>query len=420
MPFSAPASAESTRSKGAAVREQDRAAVHLSSRFLVDLLPMVQRSLEAPDSSFFLLGPRGTGKTTWIGQRFPKAAVYDLLRADEHLRLSRDPSALGRECAALPEKSWIVLDEVQRVPALLDEVQHLMTSRRQRFVLSGSSARKLRRGGANLLAGRAEIKTLFPFTLSELSFERDLGATLEHGLLPLAVASARPRAFLKAYVETYLREEVQAEALVRQIGSFARFLEAAARVNAQVVNVSGIARDAAVARPTVQDYFQILVDTLIGTWLPAWRPKKGVKQVLHPKFYLFDCGVARHLAGYGHLPVHPEERGFLFETLILHELRAHLHYQGLDAPVFFWRTHDGAEVDFVIETERGLVAVEAKSAERWDARSGAGIARLRAEHGPLRAAFGVYCGTRALKDGDLRVLPWKTFLKELGEGTIVG
>jgi predicted AAA+ superfamily ATPase len=379
----------------------------------------VRRRLDAPDSSFFLLGPRGTGKTTWIGQRFPRAIVYDLLRPDEHLRLSREPSAFGKECSERPEGSWIVVDEVQRVPALLDEVQRLMTTRRLRFVLSGSSARKLKRGGANLLAGRAEIRNLFPFTLSELGFERKLDAALEHGMLPLAVESARPRAFLKAYVETYLREEVQAEALVRQIGSFARFLEVAARVNAQVVNVSGLARDAAVARPTVQDYFQILVDTLIATWIPAWRSKKPVKQVLHPKLYFFDCGVTRHLAGYGHLPVHPEERGFLFETQILNELRAHLHYSDLDYPVFYWRTREGVEVAFVVETARGLVAIEAKSVERWDSRFGAGVARLRSEHPKLRAAFGVYCGERALRDGDLRVLPWKKFLEELADGTIV-
>jgi predicted AAA+ superfamily ATPase len=380
---------------------------------------MVQRTLAAPGSSFFLLGPRGTGKTTWIGQRFPTATVYDLLRPDEHVRLARDPAAFGRECEALPEGSWIVVDEVQRVPALLDEVQRLMTARGQRFVLSGSSARKLRRGGANLLAGRAEIRNLFPFTQVELGFERDLESTLEHGQLPLAVTSPRPRAFLKAYVETYLREEVLAEALVRQVGPFARFLEVAARVNGQVVNVTGLARDAQVARPTVQNYFQILVDTLIASWLPAWRAKKSVKQVAHPKLYLFDCGVARHLAGLGHLPVHPEERGCLFETFLLHELRAHMHYSDIDAPIHFWRTHDGTEVDFVVETRHGLVAIEAKSSTRWDPRFGAGLARFRAEHHDVHAAWGVYCGAREIQVGGLRVLPWKLFLQQLAAGVIL-
>jgi predicted AAA+ superfamily ATPase len=380
---------------------------------------MVQRSLPRPEGSFFLLGPRGTGKTTWIGQCFPDTPVYDLLRPDEHLRLARDPAAFGRECAALPERSWIVVDEVQRVPALLDEVQRLMTARRQRFVLSGSSARKLRRGGANLLAGRAEVRSLHPFTHAELGFERGLDETLEHGLLPLAVTGSKPRAFLKAYVETYLREEVLAEAIVRHVGPFARFLEVAARFNGQLVNMSAIARDAQVARPTVQDYFQILVDTLLATWLPAWRAKKKVRQVAHPKLYLFDCGVARHLAGYGHLPIHPEERGFLLETFLLHELQAHLHYREIDAPIHFWRTHDGAEVDFVIATRKGPVAIEVKSAERWDPRAGASLERFRSEHPGTRTTWGVYCGARSLRVGDLRVLPWRTFLRELADGAIV-
>ena len=227
---------------------------------------MFQRALRPPESSFFLFGPRGTGKTTWIKQHFRTAsAYYDLLQTSESLRLNRDPSAFGKECADLPAESWIVVDEVQRAPLLLDEVQRLIEEKHLCFVLSGSSARKLRRGGANLLAGRAEVRHLFPFVSSELDFRRDLDEALQHGMLPMAVNSPRPRAFLKSYVETYIREEIQAEALVRQIGGFARFLEVAARMNGQVVNVSAVARDAGVARQTVQEYFQILVDTLIGS-----------------------------------------------------------------------------------------------------------------------------------------------------------
>ena len=375
---------------------------------------MVTRSLEVPDRSFFLLGPRGTGKTTWISERFHDAPKFDLLRADEHLRLSRDPSAFGAECEAYPMGAWIVVDEVQRVPAILDEVQRLMTSRRQKFVLSGSSARKLRRGGANFLAGRAEIRHLFPFTNHELGYTRSLDEALAHGMLPIAVESSQPKRFLKSYVETYLREEVQAEALVRQLGGFARFLEVAARINGQVANVSGIARDAQIARPTVQDYFQILIDTLLAAWLPSWRSKKTVRQVLHPKLYLFDCGVVRHLAGYGHLHVHPEERGFLFETYLLHELRAYIEYRGLDYPVFYWRTHEGTEVDFVIETAKGLVAIEVKSGSRWERSYLAGLARFRNDHPKLSVkCLGIYAGERGLVIDGVRIFPWLAFLKEL-------
>ena len=316
-------------------------------------------------ASFFLFGPRGTGKSTWIRETIKPAATYDLLSTSESLRLNRDPATFGKECAVLDAGSWVVVDEVQKAPLVLDEVQRLMADRNLHFVLSGSSARKLRRGASNMLAGRAEVRHIFPFVSTELDFKRGLEESLEHGMLPLAVVGSRPRAFLKSYVETYLREEVQAEALVRQIGPFARFLEAAARMNGQVVNVSGVARDASVARPTVQDYFQILMDTLLAHWLPAWKLKLAVAEVRHPKLYLFDTGVTRHLAGFGHLPVRAEERGFLLETYLLHEIHAYLHYTELEYPIFYWRTHDGAEVDFVIDTPGGIVAIEVKAAERW-------------------------------------------------------
>ena len=310
---------------------------------------------------------------------------------------------------------------MQKAPLLLDEVQRLMSEKRLRFVLSGSSARKLRRGASNLLAGRAEVRHLFPFVSRELDFKRGLDESLEHGSLPLAVLGDRPRAFLKSYVETYLHEEVQAEALVRHIGPFTRFLEVAARMNGQVVNVSGIARDAGVARPTVQDHFQILIDTLLASWLPAWKLKPSVKEVRHPKLYLFDTGVARHLAGLGHLPVHPEERGFLLETNLLHELRAYLHYRELDYPVFYWRTHDGAEVDFIIDTPKCIVGIEVKAMERWQSRFHAGLTKLRAERprASLRA-FGVYTGKRVLEEDKVRVMPWGEFLRALWDGAVAG
>lgn len=375
---------------------------------------MFTRRLPPPDSSFFLLGARGTGKTTWIQQHFGDAVHYDLLLSSESLRLSRDPSLFRAECLAQPDGAWIVVDEIQRVPALLDEVQHLMTKKRQRFVLSGSSARKLRRSGANLLAGRAEMRHMFPLTSDEIGDERDLDDVLAHGMLPLAVTKPRPAAFLRSYCDVYLREEVQAEALVRQIGPFARFLEVAARMNGQTVNVAGIARDAAIARQTAQEFFQILVDTLLASWLPAWKLKRAVKQIAHPKLYVFDSGIVRHLAGNAHLAMQAEERGFLLETFLLHELHAFLHYADKDYPIAYWKTHDGTEVDFVIETKRGLVAIEVKSSDRWDARWNTGLDKLR-EMQPkgVLATFGVYTGTRPLVQGGTTVLPWRTFLERL-------
>lgn len=381
---------------------------------------MLTRRLQPPQDSFFLLGARGTGKTTWIRQHFPATAHYDLLLASESMRLARDPSLFRAECYALPDGEWIVVDEVQRVPALLDEVQHLMTKKRQRFVLSGSSARKLRRSAANLLAGRAETCNMFPLASVEIGDERELDLVLTEGMLPLAVTRARPAAFLRSYCDVYLREEIQAEALVRQIGPFARFLEVAARMNGQTTNIAGIARDAGIARQTAQEFFQILVDTLIANWLPAWKLKRAVKQVAHAKFYLFDTGVARHLAGQAHLPMHAEERGFLLETFLLHELRAFLHYSELEYPVTYWKTHDGTEVDFVVETRDGLVAIEVKSAPRWDNRWNFGLVKLR-ELQPkgVRALYGVYTGERALVQDGVHVLPWREFLRRLWQGRLL-
>lgn len=382
---------------------------------------MFARRLTPPNTSFFLLGARGTGKTTWIQQHFGDAVPYDLLLSSESMRLSRDPSLFRQECLAQPDGAWIVVDEIQRVPVLLDEVQHLMTKKRQRFVLSGSSARKLRRSGANLLAGRAEMRAMFPLVSAEIGDERPLDDVLTQGMLPMAVTRTRPGAFLKSYCDVYLREEIQAEALVRQIGPFARFLEVAARANGQTVNVAGIARDAGIARQTTQEFFQILVDTLLAHWLPAWKLKKAIKQVAHPKLYLFDSGVARHLAGKAHLSLADEERGFLLETYLLHELRAWLHYADRDDPVAYWKSHDGAEVDFVIETATGLIAIEVKSAARWDARWNRGIDALR-ERLPkgIRAAYGVFTGERALQQDGVLVLPWRQFLQRLWGGELLG
>ncbi len=380
---------------------------------------MLARKLVPPDASFLLFGARGTGKTTWIQQHFADAAQYDLLLANESLRLSRDPSLFRQECLALPDGAWIVVDEIQRVPALLDEVQHLMAKKRQRFVLSGSSARKLRRSGANLLAGRAEVRAMFPLVSDEVGDERSLDDVLTQGMLPLAVTGKRPAAFLKSYCDVYLREEVQAEALVRQIGPFARFLEVAARANAQTVNVSNIARDTGIARQTAQEFFQILVDTLLANWLPAWKLKKAIKQVAAPKFYLFDSGVARHLAGTSHLALTGEERGFLLETYLLHELRAWLHYQDREDPIAYWKTYDGVEVDFVVETKKGLIAIEVKSGERWDSRWNRGLEALRERAGGLRAAYGVFTGARALQQDGVLVLPWRHFLQRLWRGELL-
>jgi predicted AAA+ superfamily ATPase len=382
---------------------------------------MYARQLPLPDRSFFLFGPRGTGKTTWLRHVLPDALWFDLLRTQVFLDLSQRPDVFRQQVEALPRGRWVVVDEVQRVPALLHEVHALISEhgRRYRFALSGSSARKLKRLDLDLLAGRAINRQFFPLTASELGFDVDIDDVLRYGLLP-QIRGDRKHAVdvMDAYVSNYLREEVQQEALVRRLDSFARFLQVSALMNGQIANVSGIARDAAVARPTVQGYFDVLTGTLIGYWLPAWRRRAKVKEVASPKFYLFDPGVARALAGRLREPLEGVERGFLLETWVLHEIRAAQAIQNLGGDLCYWGTPSGSEVDFVWTRGSRAVGVEVKASTTWRREFGGPLKALMAD-GVVRAGFGVYTGTAELKDGPLRVLPLKTFLRELSSGTVL-
>lgn len=378
---------------------------------------MFTRLLPPPKNSIFLFGPRGTGKTTWIKQNFAEAAFYDLLNTSETIRLSREPSLLYRELQALPNGSWVVVDEIQKVPSLLDEVHRLIEEKKLRFILSGSSARKLKRGGANLLAGRAVHKHLFPLVSKEVHFECDPKQALQFGMLPPAFTRTDKKEYLMSYAETYLQEEIRAEALTRNIGSFARFLEVAARQNGQVTNVSSISRDAAVARQTVEGFFEILQDTLLGDWLHPWKLKRATKQIAHPKFYLFDPGIARALSGRLPYPPTSEEAGPLLETFLLNELKAFLSYSGLFYPLYFWSSHDQVEVDFFVETQKGFVAIECKSAEKWDGRFGKGLRRIGEEFKKNKVrGVGVYMGARKLLQDGIEIFPFETFLKALWNG----
>ncbi|MEI6239934.1 MAG: AAA family ATPase [Planctomycetia bacterium] len=382
---------------------------------------MFTRRGHVPKRSCFLFGPRGTGKSTWIRGSIEASASYDLLDSAEAIRLAADPGIVARETARVRPGGWVVIDEIQKVPALLDEVHRLIESRRLRFLMSGSSARKLRRGGSNLLAGRADVRHMYPLVSAEIGEALDIDRLIDYGSLPLAVTSPDPKAFLKSYALTYLQEEIRAEALTRNLGGFARFLEIAARQNGQVTNVAGIARDAGVTRQSVQNWFEILVDTLLGSWLPAWKLKRATKQVSHPKFYLFDSGVARALSGRLPYPPMPEERGFLMETFIRNELAAYLDYSGLDYPLTFWRTPDGVEVDFLCETVRGFTAIEVKAATSWKPQYGRGIARLVDELRPRKVrSFGVYLGAREAEYPPCRVLPAADFLRLLWAGKVFG
>ncbi|MBI2896785.1 MAG: ATP-binding protein [Deltaproteobacteria bacterium] len=383
---------------------------------------MFSRSLVAPKSAFFLFGPRGTGKSTWIRTTFADALVIDLLAAEAMLLYQREPAQFRAEVLAQPRDRWIVVDEVQRAPTLLDEVHFLMEAKGyKRFALTGSSARKIRRGAANLLAGRAILKQMFPLTSQEIEFSTPIDQLRRFGSLPMSVTAQEDEAreaFLRAYVTMYLAEEIKAEALVRNLGGFSRFLEIAALAAGQRTNVSSIARDAGVSRETARGYFDVLVDTLIGTWLPSYRPRAKIKEVALPKFYWFDCGVLNAAAGAFDQPLPRDWDGVLLEHLLLHELRSYIHHAGVKGSLGYWATPSGTEVDFVWWRGTRFVAIEAKHGTKVRPEHRKGIASLLST---TRAdSYIVYRGQRELDIEGTRVLPVESFLRRLYSGDVIG
>ena len=385
---------------------------------------MYTRSLKTPRRSFFLFGPRGTGKSTWIRSRFDGALVVNLLTPENTVRYEHDPALFRAEVLAQPTTRWIVIDEVQRVPKLLDEVHFLMEEKGYRnFALTGSSARKLKRGGANLLAGRAVLRKLFPLTAAETEFFLPTEQLLRYGSMPLCVTAqddAEREDYLRAYVTTYLAEEVRAEGLVRDLGSFSRFLDVAALAAGQTTNVAGLARDAGVARETARGYFEILVDTLIGDWLPAYRPRAKVKEVRQPKFYWFDSGVLHAAAGGFDQPAPADWDGVLMEHLVHHEIKAYMHYADVKGSLGYWGTPSGGEVDFVWWYGDEMVAIEVKSARRYRRGFRAGIRSLEEGVAGNVRSYIIYRGETELEAEGTRVLPIELFLRRLHAGEIIG
>lgn len=382
---------------------------------------LYKRNLSPPKNSFFLFGPRGTGKTTWLRSVLPQALWFDLLDTKTFLRLNRDPSFLEQRIDAQPRGTWVVIDEVQKIPILLDTVHKIMGQfpNRRLFALSGSSARKLKKPGTNLLAGRAVNRSFYPLTSSELEFKVPVKSMLEFGNLPSVRSDLESaRDILDAYVTNYLKEEIQQEALTKDLGSFSRFLEVAALCNGQAVNVSNISRDAAVARPTVQRYFDVMIHTLIGLWIYPWKKRARIKEVGHPKFYFFDPGVVRAISGFLHDPIEQSEKGPLLETLVLHELRAWQNSAQCGGQFFYWRTPSGSEVDFVWTRGKTSVGIEIKSATEWKSEYGRTLRGLYQE-GVFQSVVGVYLGKDVLKEGALRVYPFFDFIRALEKGQIL-
>jgi predicted AAA+ superfamily ATPase len=323
---------------------------------------MFDRTLSLPlkgRKSFFLFGPRGTGKTTWLKQHLPGALFINLLQAEFFNRLSANPGLL-RTLIPPDHNDWIVIDEVQRIPELLNEVHDLIESARWRFILTGSSARKLRRDGVNLLAGRALTYHLYPLTVAEQKVAFNITDSLRFGHLPARFSEEDPGRYLKDYVQTYLREEVMQEGLTRNIGIFSRFLEAASFSQASVLNVTSVARETHIERSVAENFFSILEDLLIAIRIPVFSKRARRELIVHNKFFYFDTGVFRAIRPVGPLDSPAEAEGAALETLVLQELRAVNDYGEHGYQIFFWRTKNGLEVDFVLYGPKGLLAIEVK------------------------------------------------------------
>ncbi len=364
---------------------------------------MFARLLEPPSGSCLLLGPRGTGKSTWLRARFPDALVLDLLDFATYTELLTRPDRLGQIVAGASEAT-IVIDEVQRVPALLNEVHRLIEERGTQFILTGSSARKLRRGGANLLAGRARTMSMHPLTAVELGATFDLQRSIAHGHLPTVHVVEDPVRYLAGYFGTYLREEVMAEALIRNLDAFTRFLTAASFSQAGVLSTTTVARECGVNRKTVESYFDLLEDLLIAFRLPVFQRRAKRALTAHPKFYYFDTGVYRAIRPRGPLDPVEEIDGAAIETLVAQELRAINDGMELGYAMSFWRTSAGQEVDFVMYGERGLVAIEVKRSSRYNERDLASL-RTFGEDYPMAERYLLYGGERTYETDGMRVLP---------------
>lgn len=384
---------------------------------------MFKRSLVLPApgvETFFLWGPRQTGKTTLLRQTYPDARWVDLLKSEEFRRYVARPELLRQEIEAEPLEPGrqIVIDEIQKVPALLDEVHWLLENRGLHFALCGSSARKVKRGAANLLGGRALRYELHGLTAAELGDDFDLDRMLNHGYLPRIYESSRPRRLLDAYIADYLKEEVAAEGLVRNLPTFSDFLDVAALSDCEIVNFSNLARECGVSSHTTKNHFQILEDTLLGRWLPAYRKRPKRRVIGAPKFYFVDVGIVNRLARRGELQAGSELYGKAFENWVFHELSAHASYHGHDKALSYWRLASGIEVDFVLGDM--AVAIEAKSSAKITRDHLKGLRSLVADHPRVTRRVVVCREPKARKTDDgIEILPAETFPRRLWNGDIV-
>lgn len=343
------------------------------------MLDRILKLNEIEEDSLFLWGSRQTGKSTLLKRLFPKARLYDLLKTDVRMAFQMRPAQLREECQMLDESEIVIIDEVQKIPALLDEVHWLIENRGLKFILSGSSARKLRRSGANLLGGRALRRTLFPLVSAEIP-DFDLKRALNNGMLPRHYLVTDPSKRIQSYIGDYLQQEIVEEAVVRQLDAFTRFLQVAAMCNTEIVNYTNIAQDCGVSAKTVKEYFSILEETMLGFFLPAYSRVVKRKLIQSPKFYYFDVAIPNHLLHRVPLQQGTDIYGHALEHFVIQELRAFLsYYFGEDKPLSYWRTLDNKyEVDAIIGNAE--IAIEVKSSNRVSSNDTKGLKAFGEEH----------------------------------------
>lgn len=386
---------------------------------------MIKRKLRLPakpDESFFLWGPRQSGKSMLLKTDYPDAIWYDLLKTDLYVSLTEKPSLLREELLftqTQKKSGFVVIDEIQKIPALLDEVHWLIENTEFVFGLCGSSARKVRRGHANLLGGRAVRYELFGFVSEELGSQFDLVRMINQGTLPRYYLSTSYERLVRSYVNDYLKEEIAAEALVRNLPAFSNFLSAAALSDAELVNYATLARDCGISGPAVKEYFQILIDTLLGRFLEAYRKRPKRRVIGAPKFYFSDVGVVNYLAKRGRLAPGSELFGKAFENWVFHELCAHRAYSEKDYDLAYWRLASGIEVDFIMGDMEA--AIEAKSSARITTDHLGGLREIIKDHPKLKKRIVVSLEERPRKTEDgIEILPYSVFMKRLWSDALIG
>ena len=385
-----------------------------TSSYICIIGSMYTRTIIPPaQKSFFLFGPRGVGKTTWAKQTFPDALYFDLLEPATFNKLITNPQELEKFIDK-DYSGWVIIDEIQRVPELLNQVHRLIELRKYKFLLTGSSARKLRKMGQNLLAGRALVYHLHPLTVRELGQDFDLDEMLKFGGLPGVFVNDDKKKFLDSYVQTYLQEEIQQEGITRNLGGFARFLETASFSQGSVLNVSAVAREAMVERKVVENYFNILEDLLTAVRIPVFSKKAKRKLVTHTKFYFFDTGIYQTIRPRGPLDRPEEIYGVALESLFLQNLWAVNDYFNFGYKIYYYRTVLGAEVDFILYGERGIVAFEIKRSDKISRSDFRGLKSFLSDY-PMAKGILVYGGARKMHEENINVIPISEALKTLAD-----